>query len=399
MKSEFRYEALTKNGDTVNSVFIGTPNEFQSLFKDRNLTLLNYKEHKKKLKIGKFGIDDFKSTIEELSYLMGARIPIDASLKQMLSSVSKESQREFLETFLNQIKSGVPVSIALKEASAHVGYEIDNLSVQIVASGEEIGDLASSLHKLKERLIFTQKLASDIKSAMTYPMFLLSLSLVMVFFVFFFIVPKFSTLFSPKEFEKLPALSKTILTFGQFLSQNSHEVLFGLAFIIIGGIFLFKSMKGKLQNSLFRLPIFGHFITQIQLSYIFNSLGIMITGGIELDRALRQSAKLATVTDLRALFDNALSEIKKGHRFSDALGSSPYIPPSAVSMIAVGESTARLGDVCLLLGERFSDNFQKEVKRILLLLEPAIIVLMGAMISVVVISIMMAVLSVSDVIG
>lgn len=399
MKSEYRYQALTANGDTVNSIFIGTQREFEAIFKERTLTLLSYKEIKKKLKTGKFLSEDFKNIIEELSYLMGARIPIDVSLKQMLFTVSKESQREFLDIFLNRIKEGTPVSLALKDASEHVGYAVDNLSVQIVASGEEIGDLASSFNKLKERLVFTQQLASDIKSAMTYPMFLLSLSFIMIFFVFFFIVPKFSTLFSPKEFEKLPTLSKTILTFGQFLSENSNEVLFGLSIVVISIVLLFKSMKGKLQNALFYLPFIGRFITQIQLSYIFNSMGIMLTGGIELDRALRQSAKLATVKDLRALFDNALSEIKKGHRFSDALGSSPHIPPSAVSMIAVGESTARLGDVCLLLGERFSDSFQKEVKRILLLLEPTIIVLMGAMISVVVISIMLAVLSVSDVIG
>ena len=399
MKSEFRYVALTKNGDTISSVFIGSSTEFQSLFADRNLTLLSYKEHKKKLATGKFTLDDFKNMIEELSYLMGARIPIDSSLKQMLGTVAKESQREFLETFLNRIKSGVPVSLSLKEASEQVGYPIDNLSVQIIASGEEIGELSSALNKLKERLIFTQQLSSDIKSAMTYPMFLLSLSFVMIFFVFFFIVPKFSTLFSPSEFEKLPALSKTILTFGQFLSTNAQEVMFVLGLIVVGAVFAFQSIRGKFAAIFFHLPLIGHFISLIQLSYIFNSLGIMITGGIELDRALRQSAKLATVADLRALFDNALSEIKKGHRLSDALSSSPYIPPSAISMIAVGESSARLGDVCLLLGERFSDTFQKEIKRILLLLEPAIIVLMGAMISVVVISIMLAVLSVSDIVG
>ena len=207
MKSEFRYEALTKNGDIISAVYIGTKNEFQALFNDRHLTLLKYKENTKKLKSGRFLSEDFKFAIEELSYLMGARIPIDSSLKQMLSSVAKESQRDFLEMFLNQIKSGVPVSLALKEAGIKVGYPIDNLSIQIIASGEEIGDLASALNKLKERLIFTEKLASDIKSAMTYPAFLLILSLVMIFFVFFFIVPKFSTLFSPSEFEKLPTLS------------------------------------------------------------------------------------------------------------------------------------------------------------------------------------------------
>lgn len=399
MKSEFRYEALTKNGDTIRSVFIGTRNEFQNLFKDRNLILLQYKENTKKLKSGRFTADDFKSTIEELSYLMGARIPIDASLKQMLSSVSKESQRDLLENFLNRIKSGTPVSLSLKEASEHVNYSIDNLSIQIIASGEEIGELASALDKLKERLIFTQKLSSDIKSAMTYPAFLLILSFVMIFFVFFFIVPKFSTLFSPKEFEKLPALSKSILTFGQFLSDNTQSVLFFLAALVVVVLLFAKTLRGHFQNIFFRLPVLGRFLTLIQLSYVFNSLGIMITGGIELDRALRQSAKLATIADLRALFDNALAEIKKGHKLSDTLSSSPYIPPSAISMIAVGESTARLGDVCILLGERFSENFQKEVKRLLLLLEPAIIVLMGAMIAVVVISIMLAVLSVSDIVG
>lgn len=399
MKSEFHYEALTKNGEIVNAIFIGSLQEFELLFKDRTLILLNFKELKRKLKKGKFSAEDFKNLIEELSYLLSAKIPIDLSIKQILFSVSKESQEIFLETFLSKIRAGTAVSIALKEAAQKVDYSIDNLSIQIIASGEEIGELGSAFDKLKERLIFTQKLVSDIKSALTYPTFLFSLSLLMIFFVFFFIVPKFSALFSPAEFEKLPALSKAILTSGQFLTQNTEAVSLFIVVVVLLIAFFIKTLKNNFTNFLFRLPFASNLVVTIQLSYIFNSLGIMLTGGIELDRAIRQSSKLASINELKLLFENTLSEIKKGNRLSHIFATSPYIPASAVSMVAVGESTARLGEVCLLLGERFSDSFQKSVKRFLLFLEPAIIIFMGVIISVVVISIMLAVLSVSDIIG
>ena len=224
------YKALTPSKEQINGIFNGSSEEFQKFVVDKKLIVLSFKNDIKKLKKGKLTQDDFLSMIEELYYLVKSGMSIDKALKLLVTTASKESQIKLLNAILKDVKEGVQFSIALKNSLDSEGVKVDALSIGFIATAEEVGDLKDGLLQLFDYLIFQKSIRGDIKQALSYPMFLMGMSVVVSFLIFFLIIPKFSTIFSPEEFERLPSISYGVLTLGTYLNDNMIEVL-----SIIGG--------------------------------------------------------------------------------------------------------------------------------------------------------------------
>ena len=393
---EITYEALSSNNEQISGTFKGTNENFKRFIKSEKIMLLSYKEKKIKLKSGKFTGSDFQSFVEELYYLIGSGMKIDDSLKLLLKNTQKEIVSEFIKTILGNLKTGEQLSKSIEMAQDKLSIEKNKLALSVISSGEEVGALAGSLSTLSDYLLFKEKINSEIKQALSYPIFLIIMSVSMVFFVFFFIVPKFTEIFSADELDNLPAISQMVLKAGLYVNENSSVVLIGFGLFIGMFPFAFKLFKKNLHKFILKIPMIGKLTVYIELSRIFNSIGIMLQGGIKIDKALKQSVSLTEISEIKAIFKECLHEIKKGNKLSETLAGHALLPPQVASMISVGENSAKLDEVFLNLALRFSESFQKQTKSVLSLLEPAIIVLMGIFIAVIVVSIMLAVISISD---
>ena len=396
-KSEISYEALSSNDEHIYGTFKGDIISFKKFIKSENLLLLSFKEKKLKLKSGRFTPTDFQSFIEELYYLLDSGMNLDDSLKLLIKNAQKESVREFLENILGSIKSGEQLSNALYQSSKKMHLTQNTLALSVIKSGEEVGGLSQALYTLSSYLLFKEKINSEIKQALSYPIFLIIMSISMVFFVFFFIVPKFTQIFNTEELNNLPTISKMVLKAGLYVNENSTLVLLSVGAFFLLIPFFIKFIKKNLSKFILKVPLLNALAIYIELSRIFNSLGIMLQGGIKIDKALKQSVNLTQIPQLQSIFKEALYEIKKGNTLSSTFAGNSLLPPQVSSMISVGESSAKLDEVFLNLAERFSETFQKKTKSLLSLLEPAIIVLMGFFIAFIVVAIMLAVISISDI--
>ncbi len=396
-KSEYIYEALTIGGKSIKGRFAGSFKDFQKYLKSQGLTLLSYKEKRVKLKKGQFKDDDFASIVEELYYLINSGVKVDDALKLLIKSVSKESSYLFLRRVLEELKKGSQLSNAVNEAAKEIGYKISPLYISILSSGEEIGNVAYSLKTLKDFIDFKLTTTAEVKQALSYPLFLVGMSILMIFFVFIFVVPKFTEIFSADELDKIPYISQLVLKTGLFVNENLFFIL-GAFFLLIVGIFIYiKSANVNFTKFLYSLPYLKDMIIELELSRAFNSMGMMIKGGVEIDKAIKQSISLFSIEDLRSVFIEALSELKKGRPLSEVFAASSIIPPNVISMMSVGESSATMGEVSLSLADRFLQNFKLKTKKLLSLLEPVIVVFMGVFIAMVVVSIMLAVISINDI--
>jgi len=393
---EINYEALSSNDEYLSGSYKGTNEGFKKFIKTENLTLLSFKEKKIKLKSGKFSANDFQSFIEELYYLIDSGMKIDDSLKLLIKNTQKESVSEFLKLVLETLKSGEQLSTSIETAQKKLSIEINKLALSVIKSGEEVGALAGSLKTLSEYLLFKEKINSEIKQALSYPMFLIIMSTLMVFFVFFFIVPKFTEIFNKDELDALPMVSQMVLKGGLYVNENSSVILIGFVVFLITIPFIIKLIKKNIHRFILHIPMIGTLTVYIELSRIFNSIGIMLQGGIKIDKAIKQSIGLTEIQEIKAILKESLYEIKKGNKLSTSLSGHSILPPQVASMVSVGESSAKLDEVFLNLAVRFSETFQKSTKKALSLLEPAIIVLMGIFIAFIVVSIMLAVISISD---
>jgi general secretion pathway protein F len=164
-------------------------------------------------------------------------------------------------------------------------------------------------------------------------------------------------------------------------------------------IVFFKKVTIPWMNIFYKVPKLSNIIIDLQLTIVYSALSTMLVGGLEIDRALKQLQSVSLLPELKNLLRTALYEIKRGQKLSDVFVMSSIIPASDIALLYVGESSASLAEVFKSLSIRHSDAFSEKVKKILAILEPAVIVGLGIFIAIIVVAIMMAVMSMTDLVG
>jgi len=390
---------MDKNGQTISGVFLGSEQDFKNYLQMHKLFLLSFHEKEQKLKTTKFTIKDYIYFIEEMYYLISSGMSIDSALNNLIKNAIKESQKNFYEEILKYLKEGNQLSVSIKEAAKNNKINIDDLSILLIETNEATGNLPLGLKKAKEHLEFKESIFSEIKQAMSYPIFLISMSILLVFFVFIFIVPKFAEIFTPEEFKKLPFLSKTILKMGLYVNNNLFVILGSIIGFIIILVLFKKQIFKQVKPFILKISLFKKLVLDLQLSYFFGTFSLMLEGGFDIKKAIFQSSKIITYAPLKALILKTYEELKKGTKISDSFSGSDLIDSNTISLIAVGENSAKLSEIFNSLSHRYLQEFKNTTKSLLSLLEPAIIIFMGAIVAVIVIAIMIAVMSINDVVG
>jgi general secretion pathway protein F len=274
-----------------------------------------------------------------------------------------------------------------------------DLYINVISVGEEIGDIRNAFRNVLDHLEFRANLLKEVRSAIAYPLFLVLMSVVTVLFVCGFILPKFAKIFSPQELAKLPAISKFTITTGKFINSHFPSLVMVLitAVALIVYTLTLPGMTTRLRQWAYSLPMISKFMLLSDLSNLFSSLASMLDGGVDISRALRLSTRVVGSRRLVALLEETNAEIKKGNRISRVWGGHDIIPEDVVSLVVVGENSARMGEIFSSLGRRYLEKFKVLIARVLSLLEPIIIVLLGFFIALIVVSIMLSVISLGDV--
>ena len=398
MKEEIIFEALDEHGVKIKSVFYGNINDFEKYVKHKKYFVLFFNKKTKKLKNTKFTLQSYLNFLEEIYFLINSGISLDKSVKQLIENANTKAEKEFLEKVYKYISEGNQFSEALLKSFKDINYNVDNLSILLIKTNESVGQLAFGIQKAFEHLKFTQSIISEIKQAMVYPIFLIIMSILLVFFVFIFIVPKFAQIFTPEEFQKLPFLSKNILEIGLYVNAHLYYILITILIISIILYIKRKELIKDIVEFFGKFKLFRPLILNLELSYFFESMSLMLKGGLDVKKALHLSSSVIHYNNLKLLINKVQEEIKEGKKLSESFMGSDLLDSNIISLIAAAESSASLDKVFHSISTRYLEDFKSYTKKILSLLEPFIIVLMGGIIAIIVISIMMAVMSISDVV-
>ena len=399
MKSIFEYEAVIANGEVIQGSFQGTQEEFELMLQKKKLLLTSVKEKKEKVDNSKFTQNDFLAFIEELYYLTKSGMPIDKAIKVLSQTTKKTAYKRILKTILEELKAGEQLSFALKKSLKDENIIVDSLAISFISTAEEVGSVTTGLYQLFEYLTFQKKIRSDVRQALAYPLFLVGMSIVVSFLIFFLIIPRFSTIFSEDEFAQLPTISYAVLSTGKFLNAHMGEAFALIGIVVVGLVVFFKKVTIPWMSLFYKVPKLSGIITDLQLTIVYSALSTMLVGGLEIDRALKQLQSVSLLPELKNLLKTALFEIKRGQKLSDVFAMSSIIPTSDIALLYVGESSASLAEVFKSLSVRHSEAFSENVKKILAILEPAVIVGLGIFIAIIVVAIMMAVMSMTDMVG
>lgn len=396
--SKFKYRLLT----TSSGVIEGEKEAISKLelindFRKSGHIILNIHQIDKDKKFGFHLNRANKKAIlpftQELATLLEGGIPIDKSLSILLSGQDNNAIKNVIEDLLNGIKSGKSLAEALTN---HIKL-FSSVYINMIRAGEEGGVLSQVLKRLgsfQERL---QKVRGEIISAMIYPLLLSSTGLVSIGALIVYVIPKFSQIFEGMGIS-LP-FSTTIL---MGLSQYSIKYGWIMIIVVVSLFFLYKrAMKDrntsiKIDQRKLKLPLIGNLLWKMQISRFARTLGTLLENGVPLLKSLDIVKDVLSNQYLSDILNSVKSNVKEGAGLTVSLAKRGFLPEIAVHLLKVGEETGNLDQMLLKVADNFDADAEQRMKRLVTMVEPVLILLMGAVIGVIVISMLTAILSVND---
>jgi type II secretory pathway component PulF len=394
-----QYKGVTAAGSEVSGQFVGDRDALLQELRRDGVVLTSLEEESRPLRRGAYSFKDLRADLEQLAYLLENQVAIDQAMAMLARNTRKDAVRRFWEAALQQLREGAQVSVAVRRGAEAVGYALPETYLHLIAIGEETGDLKRAFGDIHSHLEFKAELFGEIRSALAYPSFLVVASALAVFFVLAFVLPRFASVYDADRLAEMPAISQFTLGAGQAIEANLGAFAVGvLAFVAAGvGLMQMPLVRRGLLRAVQTLPGLRGLALELQRADLFSALGSMIAGGVDLGRALRLAREGTDHPGLRRLLEETEGEVKRGRMVSQVWSQNELIPETVVSLLSVGEQSGRLDHVLTRAGQRHMENFRARAAIVLTFLEPGVIVFLGVFIGFIVVSIMLAVLSMSDV--
>lgn len=327
----------------------------------------------------------------ELSALLNAGLPLDRSLN-ILTEISEGKQmKAVVHTILQKIREGNTFSDAL---SQHPKV-FPRLYVNMVRAGEAGGVLDVVLEKLGEFLENAKELKDNMISAITYPSFLVGVSLVAIIIIFTFVIPRFTQIFKEMG-TTLPLSTQILQSVSGFLQSYWWVILAGIIAIIIAFRYYIKTENGRYRWDALKLKALGDIIAKLETARFCRTLGTLLKGGVPFLQALANSKEVVTNRVIARALDTVSKEVKEGRGVAAPLAATGAFPQLALSMIKVGEETGQLETMLLKVASTYEKSLQNAVKVFTGVFGPVVLIFMALIIALIVISIFMAILSITD---
>lgn len=382
---KYNYKALSPSGKVIKGKLIANnPDELKTQVSKNGLFLVSFAEDAKGEKISKRL--DFKNLItlcNQLGSMLKAGLSIANALEMLYSRVDNPSAKKALGQMYETVQKGNSLSDAIRE----MGNTFPPIMLSMVRAGELSGELDMTMKKLGNHFESEQKLNNQVKSAMSYPLVLLVLSIAVVIVMVVFVLPTMAA-----NFGDLPPLTLMLLKLADWFKSATNVILLG-SFILIMLIIIpilknVPSIKYNLDRLKLKIPKLGKLIRMVYTARFSRGLATLYDNGIELITSMEMCKDLVNNTYIADRMSEAIERIKKGETISSAMGSINVFDPLLISMIFVGEESGVLGEVLNQTADYFDEESNFSIKKIVGLINPVMIVFMALVVGVIMMAIM-----------
>jgi type IV pilus assembly protein PilC len=342
---------------------------------------------RKKLDLEKFLIFN-----QQFVTLIRAGLPILKSLDLLAERLTDAKLGPYVKAVRDEVRNGTLLSDAFRQQRV-----FPKIYVTSVMAGEKSGSLTEVL----DRYISYQKLSLAVRKkvlvSLMYPSVLIVLVVLLMVFLVTYVVPTFATLYASMN-AQLPSMTVLLIAIGT--TARNYIVLFAAA--LVGAIFLFRwwarkdASREAIDRFKMKMPIFGQMWLKYQVAQLGRILSTLLTGGIPLVQAMETAAESLGTPLLERAISIAGRNVREGQPLSGSLRSSGLVPPLAVDMIEVGESTGALPAMLNSVAEFFEEDVNTGMQATLSLIEPAIMIFMGGFVAFVLISLYLPIFSLAD---
>ena len=334
---------------------------------------------------------DFLIFNQELAGLLKAGLPLLQALDLMLERQRSPQLQSMLEDVRERVKSGEELSAAFD------GYEdvLPRLYTSTLMAGERSGELEQMIR----RFVRYQKLVLDtrkrITSALVYPLLLITLSIAMVAVMVIFVIPRFEVFYNAMNVE-LPLPTRIVLGISLFFQEQGTWVLIGIVVAVFLIRRFFSTEIGRLwvDRRKLGIPLAGTVLHRFSLSEFCRSLGTLVAGGMPLVPSLEVAVGAVSNAFLRTSLTPVISNVREGAALHESLEDTGVMTDLSVNLIKVGEETGSLDEMLGNVSEFFDEEIETRIERLLSLVEPIMLVLMGMTVSLLLVAMYMPLFSV-----
>ena len=345
------------------------------------------------------GLGDRLSTVElslftrQLASLLEASLP----LEQAFTALLEQAERTYVRDLIASIRSEIMGGASLSDALGQHPRDFADIYRALVASGEQIGQLAKVLSRLADYIERRNSLVQKVRLAFTYPAIVTVVAFAIVIFLLTYVVPQIVSVFANTK-QKLPLPTVVMLAISDFVRH------YGL---IVAGVViaLFWTWRRALKNPVIKMrwhrwlltaPMYGKFERSLNTARFASTLAITTGSGVPILRALQTSRDTLSNVAMRAQVEEAATSVREGVGLARALSAHKHFPPMLIHMIRAGEVTGELPAMLDRAANAQEQDLERRALTIAGLLEPALILAMGVVVLLIVLAVLMPIIEINQ---
>jgi general secretion pathway protein F len=400
----YRYRAMNSNGELVSGAIaapapgdVGARIERLGLVLVDNVTLEEGGSARSAFSLfNKPKAEDVTIFTRDLALLLRAGARINDGLELLAAD------RDFgrLRPVVADIRSRVIAGESFAEALARHEALFPAMYVALIRVGEASGSLDQVLEVLADERSRTEALKRRLGDAIRYPLFVLGAAGCVLLFFLTFVLPQFASVLTDFG-AKVDPIVLSFLNFSTLLRNNSDAVLATVAIVIAGSWLLLRQpgIRRGIANALTRLPAIRQVMTFYRTSLFCRNLGVLLGSGVNLTTTLRILVDMMSTAGPSAVWIDAAERVRHGAKLSDALSDTSALPSMAVRMLRLGDETGQLPMLAGRVAEFYEAKLQRTLDRVVGIAGPAAIIVISIVVGGLIVSVMTALMSVSQIIG
>ena len=329
----------------------------------------------------------------QMTNMFQGGIPITEALEM----ISEDTDNPYLQQILQDISEKVKKGQSFSEGIAEYPNVFNKLSYALVMAGETGGNMADALSRLAEYFDGRDKLAKKLKGATAYPIFVLSFIVLIVIFIMAFIVPRFRMIFEQLG-GQLPLFTRIFMGFYDILAGNILYIIGSVVALIISCVLISRTNKGHrfFSRVSLRLPLLGKVFSQAFIAMFSKTMSTLLSAGVSVIEVFDVLIGMASNDVIRTAIVQAKANIVEGSRISTSMADTGFFPNMIVKMIKVGEESGSLPIILERTSEHYERKVDSTITTLTSLLEPIMIISVGAVVAVVVIALYLPIFTMSD---
>ena len=397
----YRFQAADASGKFQKGILdADSARQARAMIRDRGLTPLEVETLENRQASGgsvvlggRLRDADLALCTRQLSSLLSARLPLERALNAVVEQAESARVRERFAA----VRSDVVGGQTLSQSMAKFPRDFPETYRALVGAGEHSGDLAKVMAKLADYVESRTALVSKVKMAFTYPAIVTFVALAVIVALLTYVVPQVVGVFNQTR-QKLPLLTVILIQVSDFVRVYGWVLVTGVVAAILAFRYSLRAPTARLafHQRMLRMPMFGRLIRGVNTARFASTLSILTGSGVPLIRSLEAGAATLSNEALKANVLDALARVREGVPLSRALGAGKQFPPMLIHMIASGEATGELPEMLERAAETMSQEVERRTLTMTTLLEPILILIMGAIVLMIVLAVLLPIIEINQ---